>query len=161
MTAPYHGGCQCGKIRYVVKGEPLTLYICHCSQCQKQTASAFAMSLTVRSDEFEVTQGLLKECCRPADSGANVFCRFCSECGTRVVHGKDTRPEYINLKPGTLDDTRWLVPVAHIWTSRAQPWVEIGSHYLTYPEQPPDSADMWSRWQAEHTARLNAERRPI
>jgi len=161
MGAPYQGGCQCGKIRYVVKAEPVTLYICHCSECQKQTASAFAMSLTVRSDEFEVMEGSLKEWCRPSDSGATVFCRFCPVCGTRIVHGKDTRPEYINVKPGTLDDTSWLRPVAQIWTSRAQPWVKLGSNYLSYPQQPIDSADMWSRWQEEHVSRLNAKQQSI
>ena len=156
MGAPYHGGCQCGEIRYVVKAEPVTLYICHCRDCQKQTASAFGMSLTVHSNQFELTAGSLKEWSRPAQSGARVFCRFCPDCGTRIVHGKDTRPEYINVKPGSLDDTSWLTPVAQVWTSRAQPWVNIGSQYLTYPEQPPDSAAMWSRWDEEHTLRLNA-----
>lgn len=116
------------------------------------------MSLTVRSDDFELTAGSLKEWRRPANSGATVFCRFCPECGTRIVHGKDTRPEYINVKPGTLDDTSWLHPVAQVWTSRAQPWVNLGPHYLSYSEQPADSTEMWLRWQEEHAARLSTER---
>ena len=160
MTAPYHGGCQCGSVRYVVKAEPVTLYICHCRDCQKQTASAFAMSLTVRSDQIDITTGTLKEWRRPAESGADVFCRFCPTCGTRIIHGKDTRPEFVNVKPGTLDDTSWLTPVAQIWTTRAQPWIDFGPRFLSYPSQPPDSADMWSRWHDEHSARLKGDQQP-
>ena len=46
-----NGGCQCGKIRYRLIAEPLMLYICHCSDCQKQSASAFGMSLRMRPRE--------------------------------------------------------------------------------------------------------------
>lgn len=36
------GQCQCGAIRYESTGESLALYVCHCLECQKQSASAFA-----------------------------------------------------------------------------------------------------------------------
>jgi hypothetical protein len=157
MGAPYQGGCQCGEVRYIVKAEPATLYVCHCRDCQKQSASAFAMSLTVATDQFRVTAGVMKEWRRPAASGADVFCRFCPTCGTRIVHGKDTRPAFINIKAGTLDDTSWLQPVAQIWTSRAQPWVDMGDRYLSYSEQPADTSAMWSRWQEEHALRISRD----
>ena len=156
MTAPYHGGCQCTSVRYVVRAEPETLYVCHCRDCQKQSASAFAMSLTVPTSSLEITAGELKQWSRPAESGAGVFCRFCADCGTRILHGKDTRPEYVNIKPGTLDDTRWLQPVAQIWTSRAQSWVDLGDQLLSYPAQPPQSDAMWARWHREHADRLKS-----
>ncbi len=41
------GGCQCGAIRYESEGQPIALYICHCRECQKQSASAFGISLDV------------------------------------------------------------------------------------------------------------------
>lgn len=41
------GGCQCGKVRFSSEGAVLALYICHCRECQKQSASAFGMSLQV------------------------------------------------------------------------------------------------------------------
>ena len=43
MPAPYHGGCLCGLIRYRVADEPLTLYVCHCTDCQRRTGSAFCL----------------------------------------------------------------------------------------------------------------------
>src|ERR1700730_909187 len=41
------GGCQCGQVRYESSGESVALYVCHCRECQKQSASAFGMSLEV------------------------------------------------------------------------------------------------------------------
>jgi len=46
------GGCQCGHVRYRLNGPPLTLCACHCRDCQKQSASAFGMSLWVRQPCF-------------------------------------------------------------------------------------------------------------
>jgi hypothetical protein len=42
----------------------------------------------------------------------------------------------VTLKPGTLDDTSWLEPGGHFWTSTKQPWVAIGDampHHATQP----------------------------
>ncbi|BAY36106.1 glutathione-dependent formaldehyde-activating GFA [Nostoc sp. NIES-2111] len=33
MSFLYTGGCQCGQIRYEIRAEPLTLYVCHCKEC--------------------------------------------------------------------------------------------------------------------------------
>ncbi len=46
------GRCQYGEIRYESVGEPQTLYICHCQECQKQSTSAFSISLDVSRDGF-------------------------------------------------------------------------------------------------------------
>jgi hypothetical protein len=46
------GGCQCGRVRYRVEGEPLTLGICHCTECQRQSGSAFGMSMVTPKGQF-------------------------------------------------------------------------------------------------------------
>ena len=51
MTAPYTGGCQCGSVRYVVTTEPIRLLACHCKECQRQSGSAFGMSMPVKKDQ--------------------------------------------------------------------------------------------------------------
>ena len=47
MPAPYDGGCLCGLIRYRLTDEPLTLYACHCTDRQRETGSAFGLSMIV------------------------------------------------------------------------------------------------------------------
>ena len=99
------GGCQCGAVRYELTGELLPLVICHCHECQKQSASAFGMSLPVARTDLRILSGELKEWRRVAESGREVACWFCPDCGSRIYHSSLLRPEYWHLKPGTLDDT--------------------------------------------------------
>ena len=35
----------------------MKLYVCHCRECRKQTASAFGISAIVRREDFRLTQG--------------------------------------------------------------------------------------------------------
>jgi hypothetical protein len=77
MTHPYTGGCQCGQIRYEIRAEPLTLYVCHCQECQKQSSSAFGMSMPVPRDAVVILQGQPKQWQRVSDSGRDVICFFC------------------------------------------------------------------------------------
>jgi hypothetical protein len=143
MVAPYRGGCQCGKIRYELRAEPLTLYACHCTECQKQSASAFGMSMTVPRDAVHILQGELKQWSRSSASGREVICFFCGECGTRLFHQPSRNPHTTNIKPGTLDDTSWLQPVGNLWTQSAQPWIHCSEEMLNYEGQP--TADEFSQ----------------
>jgi hypothetical protein len=147
MSAPYTGGCQCGAVRYEIRAEPLTLYCCHCTECQRQSSSAFGMSMPVRSDAVVITKGQPKEWRRRSDSGREVLCRFCAECGTRLFHNPTRNLKVTNVKPGTLDDTSWLRPIGHLWTRSAQPWIVFGEDHLDYESQPEDFTELFARWQ--------------
>jgi len=57
MPAPYDGGCLCGLIRYRLTDEPLTLCTCHCTDCQRLTGSAFALSMIVLKSGLHLLQG--------------------------------------------------------------------------------------------------------
>jgi hypothetical protein len=41
-----------------------------------------------------------------------------------------------NIKPGTLDDSSWLIPTTHFWTRSAQKWVVIPEGATRYETQP-------------------------
>lgn len=146
MSALYTGGCQCGQIRYQLLAEPLTLYVCHCTECQKQSSSAFGMSMTVPCEALIITQGHPREWRRKGDSDREVVCFFCGGCGTRLFHQPARNPDITNLKPGTLDDTSWLQPVGHVWTRSAQPWLIIPEGTLQNEGQPTDFAEFLQRF---------------
>jgi hypothetical protein len=123
MDAYRDGGCQCGAVRYRIAGKPLDLAVCHCTGCQRQSGSAFGMSLAVAAPVFRLTSGALKSFTVKCDSGRIKTCSFCGDCGTRIHH--QTNPATLSVKAGTLDDTSHLSPAAHYWTKRKQPWVPI------------------------------------
>ena len=124
MTAPYTGGCQCGSVRYVVTMEPIRVLACHCKECQRQSGSAFAMSMVLKKDSLTIS-GRTKQFTRIADSGSEVTGVFCPECGVRIYHALPSVPDILALKPGTLDETGWLRPSSFIWMRSAQGWVPV------------------------------------
>ena len=123
MSRVIDGGCQCGRVRYRVEGKPpFGLSVCHCTECQRQSGSAFGMSLAVATAAFTLRSGDLKTFDEKCDSGRIKTCAFCPECGTRIYHQTENG---MSIKAGTLDDTSWLKPNAHYWTKRKQPWVAV------------------------------------
>src|SRR6266849_4427599 len=102
MPAPYHGGCLCGAIRYRVADEPLTLYVCHCTDCQRRTGSAFALSMVVLNSALELLQGEPRAYAVTLSDGRQKHGKFCGECGTRLWGEPPKFPQVVVVQPGTL-----------------------------------------------------------
>lgn len=152
MTArkEHTGGCQCGAVRYRLTGGARMLYVCHCTDCQKQSSSAFGMSLIVDRADVEFTRGgkRLKTWETRGDDGELKRCAFCPDCGTRLYHAPEAADEPISIKAGSLDDTAWLRPVAQIWLQSAQSWVSIDRElFQCFEQEPEDEAELERRWQ--------------
>ncbi len=129
------GGCQCGAVRYEVSAAPLAVYVCHCRECRKQSASAFGVSVIVPAEAFVLRQGRVATWRRPTDSGRVLDCVFCFACGTRIQHsnpGGDT----VSIKGGSLDEPVDLAPAVHIWTARKQPGVVVPDGARQFPGEP-------------------------
>ncbi len=136
LRVPLLGGCQCGACRYAIGEPPLTVYACHCSECQRQSGGAFGMSMPVRAIAFALTAGTPQRWRRTAASGRAVDCVFCPDCGTRLFHAPLRDPAVVNVKPGTLDDPHWVRPVGHLWTRSARAATIIPTDALVYDQQP-------------------------
>lgn len=131
------GGCQCGQVRYRIARAPVAVYCCHCRECQKQSASAFGMSIPVRIADISFT-GRRESWERGTDLGTRTRCHFCRECGSRVYHQSIATPDRATIKAGSLDDPSWLRPSAHIRVSRKQPWVILDPLVPAHATQPAD-----------------------
>ena len=70
------------------------------------------------------------------DSGREVVCYFCPDCGTRLYHSSSLGSDYWHLKPGALDDTSWLEPVAQVWTKSGQPWLKLANKLASFSGEP-------------------------
>ncbi|MEM5495515.1 GFA family protein [Hoeflea sp. AS16] len=143
---PLTGGCQCGRISYRMRANPVVFYLCHCTECQRHTSSAFGESLRFKREHLDVDPGLVSVS-RMSESGNERQGWFCPDCGVRIWHGTSGSAE-INIKAGTLDDTSWLVPAGHIWCRSRQPFMNISADELSYDTQPEDGYEaLKQRWQ--------------
>jgi len=120
---PLTGGCQCGAVRYEIAEDPFAIYVCHCRECRKQSASAFGISLQVRRAGFRVTRGAPKTWSRAIDS--TLDCRFCEDCGSRLWDEMAGDVSTVTVKGGSVDDPVDMRLAIHIWTARRLPGVII------------------------------------
>ncbi len=116
---PWEGGCRCGQTRVRITAPPLLAGACHCTGCQRMTASAFSLSIAIPAQGFEVILG------EPVIGGLHGPTRhfFCARCLSWMF----TRPEgmdaFVNVRASVLDDHAWFVPYVEFWTSEKLPWV--------------------------------------
>ena len=155
VTFPQHGACLCGELRYSLGEDPVTLYVCHCTDCQRQSGASFSLSMIVRRDALEVLRGRPEQYAVELADGRVKRAHFCGRCSTRLW-GPSSIETLAVLEPGTLDDTSWLRPVGHIWTQSAQPWVVISEDSLRCSEGPSDEEALgfvraWKRRRASES----------
>jgi hypothetical protein len=71
---------------------------------------------------------------------------FCSDCGGRVYGERDARPDLIAIRAGTLDDTSWLRPIAHVYMRSAQSWEQIPDKEECFETMPKDLWSLTEKW---------------
>ena len=136
MEYPIKGKCQCGNVEYEISEPFITQIVCHCTECQKLSATSFSISALTKRCNFKLLKGELKVYSRIAESGCKNSCYFCPTCGNRIYHENPDKPEIIRLKPGTLEDTSVIQPTIHVWLKHKQSWVEIPEGVDKYETQP-------------------------
>ena len=136
---PLFGGCQCGAIRYELSHGPLHLYVCHCTECRKQSASAFGISFIVPQNALRLTQGEPRLWSRPTDTGNTLDCAFCGECGSRLWHKRRSATDTLSIKGGSLDSPPDLRQATHIWTTRMLPGIVLPQGVAQFPGEPDES----------------------
>jgi hypothetical protein len=142
MTDQYQGGCRCGQLRYRIAHDgPLLNYVCHCLDCQKSTASAFADQLIVMTNALAIEgRSTTVEFPRPAGGVSTHF--HCPDCLSRVYNLNSVRPGMAIVRAGTLDDPSVLEPFAHLWVTRKRDWIAIPEGTATFEENPDPAAFM-------------------
>ena len=148
VSLPLKGGCQCGKLRYEISAPPLMLYACHCTNCQKQTGSAFVLSATIVENTFSFTEGAPVKFEWTADSGTQRYGHFCGDCGGRICNGATPSIGVLSLRAGTIDDKSWVRPAGHIWVRSAQKWFKFEDNDLLFEGQPTDYTPIAERFRS-------------
>lgn len=143
---PVEGGCQCRAVRYQLLAGPLGVYNCHCKDCQRHSGGTHTISMFVRREDLRQLGGELTTYDKAADSGRTVRACGCAVCGTKLWNEPLAYPEFRVLRPGTLDDMTWAVPVGNIWTASAAPWADIDPALVNFPGQPSNRQPLFDAW---------------
>jgi hypothetical protein len=115
---PWEGGCRCGQLRLKVSAAPLLTMACHCTGCQRMTASAFSLSVAIPSVGFSVLKG------QPVIGGLHGAARhyFCPHCMSWIFTRPEGIDEFVNLRATMLDDASWFMPFIETWTTERLSW---------------------------------------
>jgi len=137
-------------VRYSYDAAPLATVACHCHDCQKLTGATNLLTIYADRAAFRHEQGELARYRKRADSGREADYVRCARCGTRLWHEPLNAPQYVFIAAGTLDDASWVVPAAHIWTSRAAPSAHIPECVYTTELGPADRAELIAAFRAAY-----------
>jgi hypothetical protein len=116
------GACHCGYITYVAEIDPEDVGICHCTDCQTLSGTAFRTSVRAHKAAFQLKSGEPKIYVKTAESGAKRAQAFCPECGTPIYSAAVSDPQVFNIRVGTARQRAELWPKTQGWCRSARDW---------------------------------------
>ncbi len=134
---PLTGSCLCGAVRFAIHGKLGPAANCHCGTCRKAQGGAFVSNAPVRRKYFELLAGA--DAITEYQSSPGKWRSFCRTCGSPVWSRRESDPDILRLRLGTIDGDPGRRPLAHIWVSEKAPWFEITDDL---PQAPTDGAEL-------------------
>ncbi len=119
-----HGRCHCGEFSYEAEVEPAHVSICHCTDCQILTGTAYRVSVPAKAADFRILTGAPKIYVKTAESGNGRAQAFCATCGTPIYASDVQHPAAYNLRIGAIAERAQLRPRRQIWCRSALDWVQ-------------------------------------
>ena len=115
------GSCHCGAITYEAEVDPGKVSVCHCTDCQTLTGSAFRVVVPAKREGFKL-KGEPKIYVKTGESGRRRAQGFCSNCGTPIYSADVADPRVFNIRVGTARQLAELPPKTPIWCRSALGW---------------------------------------
>jgi hypothetical protein len=111
------GGCNCGKVRFQVEGDPIRVGVCHCQICRKDTGSSFNFFAVWNAKNVAIA-GDTKSWMHSTDHR-----HFCVTCGSSLYSVVDGANE-VEIRVGAIDNAPSdLFPTYELWLSRRESWL--------------------------------------
>jgi len=119
------GACHCGGITYEAEIDPEKVVICHCTDCQSLSSTAFRTVVPVADSNFTLVSGHPKTYIKTAESGAKRHQLFCPDCGSHIYATSDGEgPKIFGLRLGGVRQRDQLAPKSQHWSRSALPWLD-------------------------------------
>jgi hypothetical protein len=98
VKARYQGGCHCGRVRMVVRGDLATATLCNCSMC---TMKGY-IHLIVRPEDFELVSGRDDLATYTFNTGIAQH-HFCRTCGVTPFYVPRSDPDKLDVNVRCLE----------------------------------------------------------
>jgi hypothetical protein len=119
------GQCHCGHVKYEAEIDPERISICHCTDCQQLTGSAYRVTAITQSEKIRLTAHPPKIYRKYGDNGRPRLQSFCPECGSPLfTTGEDADAATTGIRLGTINQRRVLKPSRQVWCQSALSWVD-------------------------------------
>ena len=106
-------------------GEPVVVAICHCTDCQRRTGSAFGVGAFFLRERVSPSQGASVQFRRLCDSGSAITFHFCGHCGSTVWWEPDRMPSMAGVAVGAFSDPAFPAPTLATWAKNQHRWVQL------------------------------------
>lgn len=116
------GSCHCGAIAYDAEVDPGAVAICHCTDCQTLSGSAFRVVVPAKREGFKLRAGEPKVYVKTSGSGRKRSQTFCVNCGTPIYSADVASPQVFNIRVGTVHQRAELPPKLQYWCRSALGW---------------------------------------
>ena len=117
------GACHCGSIEFTAEVDASQVLVCHCTDCQTLSGSAFRVNARAPFESFKLTRGKPKTYVKIAESDAERLHGFCADCGTPLYSVAPVNPTLIFLRTGALHQRDSLRPAVQIWRRSTASWL--------------------------------------
>ncbi len=120
------GACHCGFITYEAEANPANAGICHCTDCQGLTGSAFRATVRSEPGTLKLLSGTPTVYTKKtAESGTPRLHAFCPRCGSPIyATSTDPNPQSYSLRLGNIRQRAELIPKKQTWTRSRLAWVD-------------------------------------
>lgn len=123
---PMAGRCTCGAVGFRMETAPLFVHCCHCTWCQRETGTAFALNAMIESNRLTLLHGEPEMVITPSNSGKGQKIVRCPTCRVALwSHYPGSGDAVSFVRVGTLEQPGLVPPDVHIFTSTKLPWVTL------------------------------------
>ena len=119
-----HAQCQCGALTVKAEGEPESIVMCSCVDCQRRSGSPFGEGAYFSRKQLTVS-GDAREYVRIADSGKHFHQYFCPACGTTLYFYSDRDPDRVGVAVGGFADANFPPPHRSVFDRSKQAWIVL------------------------------------
>lgn len=121
------GSCHCGAIAFEADIDPAKVRICHCTDCQQLSGTAFRVVAPCSEEQFTLLSGTPRIYVKVSAASRRRQQAFCADCGSPLYATSDEPAGHrkFGLRVGVLAQRQQLVPARQFWYRSALPWLPI------------------------------------